>query len=199
MLREPDAVTHAFASARDALGPIDILINNAGQAQARRRSARPISRLWQRMLDVNLTGVFLCTQAVLPTMLRARIRPHRQYREHGGADRLPVCRRLLRGEARRDRSDALARARSRARRTSRSMRSAPAIPTPTLLRASLAHIVAKDRPQRRSRRAPRCCGRIRKPLHAAARKSRTRCCGCACRDRKRSPGQAISVSGGEVM
>jgi len=62
------AVEAAFASARDALGPVDILINNAGQAQAAPFAKTDLA-LWQRMLDVNLTGVFLCTQAALPSMI----------------------------------------------------------------------------------------------------------------------------------
>ncbi|WP_242538954.1 SDR family NAD(P)-dependent oxidoreductase [Trinickia acidisoli] len=65
---QPDAVADAFASARDALGPIDILVNNAGQAQAAPFGKTDLG-LWQRMLDVNLTGVFLCTQAALPSMI----------------------------------------------------------------------------------------------------------------------------------
>jgi 3-hydroxybutyrate dehydrogenase len=58
------AVTAAFEQA----GPVDILINNAGQAQAAPFTHTDMA-LWQRMLDVNLTGVFLCTRAALPGML----------------------------------------------------------------------------------------------------------------------------------
>jgi NAD(P)-dependent dehydrogenase (short-subunit alcohol dehydrogenase family) len=65
---QADAVQGAFASARDALGPIDVLVNNAGQAQAAPFGKTDLG-LWQRMLDVNLTGTFLCTQAVLPAMI----------------------------------------------------------------------------------------------------------------------------------
>ncbi|GAB4583837.1 SDR family NAD(P)-dependent oxidoreductase [Nocardia sp. IFM 10818] len=65
---EPDSVAAAFTAARERHGPIDILINNAGQA----RSA-PLHRtgddLWQRMLAVNLTGAFLCARAALADML----------------------------------------------------------------------------------------------------------------------------------
>jgi 3-oxoacyl-[acyl-carrier protein] reductase len=47
---------------------IDVLVNNAGIS-----TPAPITELsldaWQRMLDVNLTGVFLPTRAVLPTMI----------------------------------------------------------------------------------------------------------------------------------
>lgn len=69
---EADSVAQAFAAASQAMGPVDILVNNAGQAQAASFAATSLS-LWQQMLDVNLTGVFLCTQAVLPSMLtRAR-------------------------------------------------------------------------------------------------------------------------------
>ena len=62
------AVTAAFAEAATRLGAVDVLVNNAGQAQAA-PFARTDMALWQRMLDVNLTGVFLCTRAVLPAML----------------------------------------------------------------------------------------------------------------------------------
>ncbi|WGS52122.1 SDR family oxidoreductase [Paraburkholderia sp. D15] len=58
------SVTTAFAQA----GAVDILVNNAGQAQAA-PFAHTDMALWQRMLDVNLTGVFLGTRAVLPGML----------------------------------------------------------------------------------------------------------------------------------
>ncbi|PMS15086.1 3-hydroxyacyl-CoA dehydrogenase [Trinickia dabaoshanensis] len=67
-ITQPDAVENAFASARDALGPVDILVNNAGQAQAAPFGKTDLG-LWQRMLDVNLTGTFLCTQAALPAMI----------------------------------------------------------------------------------------------------------------------------------
>lgn len=58
----------AVAAAFEQAGPVDLLINNAGQAQAA-PFAHTDMALWQRMLDVNLTGVFLCTRAVLPGML----------------------------------------------------------------------------------------------------------------------------------
>lgn len=68
---DADAVQHAFAQARATHGPIDILINNAGQA-ASAPFGKTSLELWQRMLDVNLTGTFLCTQQALPDMLDNR-------------------------------------------------------------------------------------------------------------------------------
>ncbi|SMG55062.1 SDR family NAD(P)-dependent oxidoreductase [Paraburkholderia susongensis] len=59
-----EAVARAFSEA----GAVDILVNNAGQAQAAPFTHTDMT-LWQRMLDVNLTGVFLGTRAVLPGML----------------------------------------------------------------------------------------------------------------------------------
>lgn len=62
------SVSDAFAAATSRFGPVDILVNNAGAA----RSA-PFTRtdleLWQDMLAVNLTGVYLCCRAALPSML----------------------------------------------------------------------------------------------------------------------------------
>ena len=65
-----DSVAQAFAAARAAAGPVAILVNNAGQAES-----VPFHRMdaahWQRMLAVNLTGTFTCTQAALPDLLAA--------------------------------------------------------------------------------------------------------------------------------
>ena len=61
------AVSRAFATAEQRLGPIDILINNAGSAESA-PLARSDSALWRRMLAVNLDGVFFCTRAALPKM-----------------------------------------------------------------------------------------------------------------------------------
>ena len=61
---QEESVANAFSLA----GTVDILVNNAGQAQAAPFTHTDIA-LWQRMLDVNLTGVFLGTRAVLPGML----------------------------------------------------------------------------------------------------------------------------------
>ncbi|MYN04986.1 SDR family NAD(P)-dependent oxidoreductase [Pseudoduganella sp. DS3] len=63
-------VHQAIAEAAQLLGPITILLNNAGQARPA-PFAKTTAAHWQQMLDVNLTGAFHCTQAVLPQMLDA--------------------------------------------------------------------------------------------------------------------------------
>jgi NAD(P)-dependent dehydrogenase (short-subunit alcohol dehydrogenase family) len=63
-------VHEAFAQARAALGPLAVLVNNAGQAESA-PFMRTSLQAWQRMLAVNLTGTFICTQAALPDMLQA--------------------------------------------------------------------------------------------------------------------------------
>ncbi len=50
-------------------GSIDILVNNAGIAQGVAAEDMNLKD-WQRMIDVNLTGVFLCAQAVGKEMIR---------------------------------------------------------------------------------------------------------------------------------
>ena len=63
-----DSVAAAFEAARAALGPLDILVNNAGQAGSA-PFLKTSMTLWQSMLEVNLTGCFVCSQAALPDML----------------------------------------------------------------------------------------------------------------------------------
>jgi NAD(P)-dependent dehydrogenase (short-subunit alcohol dehydrogenase family) len=67
---DPEGVQTAFAQAREARGPIAILVNNAGAAESAPFLKTSVE-LWQRMLSVNLTGSFLCAQAALPDMLEA--------------------------------------------------------------------------------------------------------------------------------
>lgn len=61
-------VERAFLASRDALGPISLLINNAGAADSAPLAKMETAR-WQRMLDVNLTSAFLCTHRALPDMV----------------------------------------------------------------------------------------------------------------------------------
>lgn len=61
-------VQQAFAQARSRFGGIGILVNNAGQAHSA-PFARMSLDLWQNMLQVNLTGTFICTQQAVGDML----------------------------------------------------------------------------------------------------------------------------------
>lgn len=55
----------------DELGPIDVVVNNAGIGSV--ATISDISRAeWDRTIDVNLTSMFVCTQAVLPGMIERR-------------------------------------------------------------------------------------------------------------------------------
>jgi NAD(P)-dependent dehydrogenase (short-subunit alcohol dehydrogenase family) len=68
---DPSSVAAAFEAARAVHGPVSILVNNAGQALTA-PLAKTDDALWKTMLDVNLTGTFLCTRAALVDMLAAR-------------------------------------------------------------------------------------------------------------------------------
>lgn len=67
---DPAQVAQAFDAARQRFGPIQVLVNNAGQAVSAPFLKTDLA-LWNQMLAVNLTGTMLCTQAALPDMLAA--------------------------------------------------------------------------------------------------------------------------------
>ena len=65
---DPASVRALFAAARDAFGRVDLLFNNAGIATR----GVPLEELsveqWKSVVDINLTGAFLCTQQAFRLM-----------------------------------------------------------------------------------------------------------------------------------
>ena len=65
------AVARSVAQIEQRLGPIDVLVNNAGQSASAPFVAME-DDLWDRMLAVNLTGAYNCMRAVVPSMFERR-------------------------------------------------------------------------------------------------------------------------------
>ena len=63
-----DSVKAAFAKANELLGQIDILINCAGLGRSAKIEELSLTE-WQLLLDVNMTGTFLCCREVIPQMV----------------------------------------------------------------------------------------------------------------------------------
>ena len=68
---DPDAMARVVEAAREAFGGADVLVNNAGIGGVCKTLLELSLDEWHRMLDVDLTGVFLCCRAVVPLMLAA--------------------------------------------------------------------------------------------------------------------------------
>jgi NAD(P)-dependent dehydrogenase (short-subunit alcohol dehydrogenase family) len=64
------AVDDALTAIRAQLGPVTVLVNAAGLEKFKRFTDVTFDD-WQRVIDVNLNGVFHCVQAVLPDMIEA--------------------------------------------------------------------------------------------------------------------------------
>jgi len=64
----PEDVARITAGVAQSLGAIDILVNNAGVNVPARALWELSWADWQRIIDVNLHGCYLCVQAVLPGM-----------------------------------------------------------------------------------------------------------------------------------
>lgn len=66
-VRRPADVDRVIAQTLDRFGRIDVLVANAGiVSQSRLEDLTDLA--WQEMIDTNLTGVFHCLRAVVPTM-----------------------------------------------------------------------------------------------------------------------------------
>ncbi len=65
---DPASVKALFAATKEAFGRLDVLFNNAGIGAP----AMPLEELpyetWKKVVDINLTGMFLCTQEAIKLM-----------------------------------------------------------------------------------------------------------------------------------
>ena len=65
---DPDAVAAAFERSELLVGPIDILVTSAGITGPNLPVETYPVDAWRQVLDVDLTGPFLCSRAVIPGM-----------------------------------------------------------------------------------------------------------------------------------
>jgi 3-oxoacyl-[acyl-carrier protein] reductase len=69
---KPAEVDAAVASAVNTMGGIDILVANAGIAGPNVSTWEYSVEAWQQVLDINLTGIFLCCRAIAPLMIEQK-------------------------------------------------------------------------------------------------------------------------------
>lgn len=65
---DPPAVRALFATTRDTFGRLDLLFNNAGVTTRGVPTEELTLEQWKSVVDVNLTGAFLCTQQAILLM-----------------------------------------------------------------------------------------------------------------------------------
>jgi NAD(P)-dependent dehydrogenase (short-subunit alcohol dehydrogenase family) len=68
-IRSSEELDAAVAAAKAEFGHIDILVSNAGIWSLSHESWTISDETWQTMLDINLTGQWRTTKAVIPTMI----------------------------------------------------------------------------------------------------------------------------------
>jgi NAD(P)-dependent dehydrogenase (short-subunit alcohol dehydrogenase family) len=67
-VRDPDAVRALFAATREKFGRLDLLFNNAGMSLRGAPLEEVTIDEWRAIVDVNVTGAFLCTQQAFRLM-----------------------------------------------------------------------------------------------------------------------------------
>jgi NAD(P)-dependent dehydrogenase (short-subunit alcohol dehydrogenase family) len=72
-VRDLASVDYLFALVRGLRRPLDFLINNAGTAHPSRNVSDLPYPMWRDVIETNLTGMFLMTQAALAVMKRGSV------------------------------------------------------------------------------------------------------------------------------
>jgi len=65
---KPDSIRALFAAAKQQFGRLDLLFNNAGTGTPATSVEELTLEQWQRVVDTNLTGPFICTQEAMKIM-----------------------------------------------------------------------------------------------------------------------------------
>ncbi|CAN5642076.1 3-oxoacyl-[acyl-carrier-protein] reductase [soil metagenome] len=68
---DPNEVSRGFAEVEDALGPVTILVNNAG-VRHDGLALGMMDESWEQVIRINLSGTFYCCRRALRSMLRGR-------------------------------------------------------------------------------------------------------------------------------
>ncbi len=68
---KPEAVSRAVAQVKEQLGPIAVLVNNAGMAGSHKFLGHD-DALWHRLMDVNVNSVYYVTKAAAPMMVELK-------------------------------------------------------------------------------------------------------------------------------
>jgi NAD(P)-dependent dehydrogenase (short-subunit alcohol dehydrogenase family) len=68
---QPDSIGSAIEKTKSELGPIEILINNAGASASAKFIGHP-DDLWHHMINVNLNSTYYVTKAIVPMMIEAQ-------------------------------------------------------------------------------------------------------------------------------
>lgn len=66
-LAEMEGLRDRLAAVLDDFGPLNVVVNNAGMGYTGALDTMPLAD-WQRVMDLNVTSVFQCLQAVLPAL-----------------------------------------------------------------------------------------------------------------------------------
>jgi 3-oxoacyl-[acyl-carrier protein] reductase len=67
-----DDVDTLVRRTNEELGPVDVLINNAGSLIQRLRILEITEERWDQVIDLNLKSAFLCSKAVAPSMMERK-------------------------------------------------------------------------------------------------------------------------------
>ena len=71
-MRQAADISSLVKRATDELGPIDILVNNAGSLVQRQAIRELTPERWNEIMNLNLTSVMLCSQAVATSMIERK-------------------------------------------------------------------------------------------------------------------------------
>ena len=66
---DESAVSNVFQQVKDRFGTLDILVNNAGISGTNAPTHEISEADWQKVIDINVKGVFLCTKHAVPYMM----------------------------------------------------------------------------------------------------------------------------------